>query len=108
MLIIKELHLDVTKRQVKEAFSLSKKIVVGEQDLAQSANYQRLVYKEFLEFVCRVAVIMFEETEMEEIPLSKKVEHILEQMIQHCLGQELTLKKQVTVIEEFSDSDNEY
>ena len=89
-LVKTDTKLDIKKQDIKQAFGLSKKIVVNEQDLAQSINYTRLSYKEFQEFICRVAVLMFAETEMEDIPLFKKAEHVLEQLL-FTVG--LTLKK---------------
>ena len=38
-------------------------------------------YNEFLEFIARIADIWFEGTEMEEIPLYRKVEYFLERLL---------------------------
>ena len=46
-LVKTDTKLDIKKPDIKQAFGLSKKIVVNEQDLAQSINYTRLSYKEF-------------------------------------------------------------
>ena len=55
------------KSEINEVFALSKKAVAKEQDDVQQANYHRLSFEEFLEFIGRMSVHYFEETEMEDI-----------------------------------------
>ena len=39
-------------------------------------------YVEFLEAICRVAVVKFQESEMEELPLSNKVEYVIDDILE--------------------------
>ena len=60
---------------------------------------------EFLEFCSRVAERWFEDTEMNELEMSKKVEYFLENLLGQ-VGVKVTYQEKA--IEEFSDSDEDY
>ena len=56
--------------------------------------------------LARVAMLMFEGSEMEEEKLSWKLEHVLEVLFGSLLHKKVT-RNQI-IIEEFSDSDDDY
>ena len=63
------------------------------------------MFLEFLEFIGRVSEKWLEETEMSDLPLYSKIEHFLGIMVPLV---DATLLRQEVVIEEFSDSDDDY
>ena len=64
-----------------------------------------VTYVEFLELLARIAELSFRDTEMEEISLGEKLEYILEDLLP-LVG--ATRTKQKIIIDEFSESDDEY
>ena len=68
--------------------------------------YTRLTYVEFLEFIARCSEKWMEETEMAEIDLKRKIEYFLENLFSNTLGVKLTYQERV--VDEFSDSDDDY
>lgn len=75
------MQLDIPKKKIREAFALSKTIVVNEQNLKDQALYNKISYLEFLEFICRISDVWLEATEMEELPRYRKIEYFLEIML---------------------------
>ena len=68
-------------------------------------SYYRMVYVEFLEFLARVAECYFAGSEMEDLELANKIEYLLDEILP-LVNAKLT--KQETIIEEFSESDDDY
>ena len=68
---------------------MSKNIVVNEQELNQRASYHKINYTEFLEFMARCSEKWFEETEMAELPLKRKIEYFLENLFGKMMGEPL-------------------
>ena len=62
---------------------------------------------DFLEILARVSVCMFEDSEMEEESLQWKLEHILVELFSSMKGNHKIIKNQI-IIEDFSDSDDDY
>lgn len=62
---------------------------------------------DFLEILARVSVSMFQDSEMEEESLKWKLEHVLEELFSSMNGNHQIIKNQI-IIEEFSDSDDDY
>jgi hypothetical protein len=58
-----------------------------------------------LEFLARVAELYFEGSEMEELELYQKIEYLLDELLPLVDAKRV---KQVTVIQEFSESDDDY
>ena len=82
-LIIQEMNMtveDVTRSEIKAAFAASKKVQINEIDHNSVAIYDKLTYVEFLEFIARMAEFWFEDTEMDDYPLYRKIEYFLERM----------------------------
>lgn len=55
--------------------------VVAELEPEGMLQYRRLTIPEFLEVIARVAELSFKDSEMEEIPLYQKVEHVLDDIL---------------------------
>ena len=68
-------------RTIMLAFSLSKRDVVVEFDKESLIKYNSLTYLEFLEFLTRIAELYFEGSEMEELDLHVKLEHLLDELL---------------------------
>ena len=64
-----------------------------------------VTYVEFLELIARCAELYFRDSEMEDLLLSEKVEYVLDDLLPIVGG---SRTKQKMVIEEFSDSDDDY
>ena len=105
VLVRNDMGLDITKRTIQECFAMSKQIVVNEQDRRDYAAYERMNYLEFLEFIARISENWFLETELENLPLPNKIEEFLEQML---VLVDAKLVRQEIIIEQFSDSDEDY
>ena len=81
---------------------MSKRLVVNEQDSNQRTTYHKIIYTEFLEFIARCSDKWFEETEMAELPLARKILYFLEGLLA-TIGAKVFFQE--TSIDEFSDSD---
>ena len=65
----------------------------------------RLNFYEFLEFFCRAANMHFLNSEMEGLPLSEKIGHLMDEVFAKCLECERVKNDEV---EMQSESDDEY
>ena len=84
---------------------MSKQTVANELDEKEMKEYFKLYFIEFLEFIARLADMHFEESEMADLPLEDKLAFLLQDLlplVQH------SYKKNQILIEEFSDSDDDY
>ena len=63
-----------------------------------------MTFVEFLEFIGRLAVVKFLETEMEELSLSQKIAYILDDLFAVIGAQ----RNEVFIEEEVSESDSDY
>ena len=90
---------------MKAAFAMSKMTVIEESNAEAAASYHRMVYVEFLEFLARIAELYFADSEMEDLELHVKLEYLLDELLPMVNAKRV---KQTTVIEEFSESDDDY
>ena len=97
--------LRVSRYLIREAYALSKMTVLAEHDAKAELAYKKLQYVEFLEFLARIADLFFEGSEMEGLELHEKIEHILDEILPLVGAKRV---KQKIVIEEFSESDDDY
>jgi len=97
--------LALTRGMIRQAFSLCKMTIVNELDKKSAVTYGGVTQVEFLELIARVAELYFRGSEYEELMLSEKVEYILDDLLPLVTAKRT---KQRIVIEEFSDSDDEY
>ena len=79
--------------------------MINELDEKQAQNYRRLTFNEFLEFLARLVTLHFEESELGELPLDEKLEYIISDLLPLV---NFDFKYVRMVVEEFSDSDDEY
>lgn len=70
----------LSKRQIRQCFGESKMTVINEQDKDAAHKYNKLVYVEFLEFIARLAMTLFDGTELEEKELHEKIELVLDEI----------------------------
>ena len=64
-----------------------------------------VTHVEFLELLARIAELYFRDSEMEDLQLSEKIEYILDDLLPLV---EMSRTKQKIMIEEFSESDDDY
>ena len=64
-----------------------------------------VTHVEFLELLARIAELYFRDSEMEDLQLSEKIEYILDDLLPLV---DMTRTKQKIMIEEFSESDDDY
>jgi len=100
-----DVDLKLPLKIINEAFGMSQCTIVNEFDKTALTEYNKLSYLEFLEFLARVAELYFEGSEMEELELHTKLEHLLDEILPLVNAKRV---KQSTVIEEFSESDDDY
>ena len=79
--------------------------VINELDKKSQVTYIQITYVEFLEFIARIAEITFKGSELEHLELHKKIGHILDDLL---VVVDCEKVEQKIVIEEFSESDDEY
>ena len=65
---------------IKKAFAMCKMTVVNESDSEAIKQYSNISKVEFLEFIARIADLFFKESEMEDLTLYEKIEHILDEV----------------------------
>ena len=73
--ILTQCAIPHSEMQLIHIFSASKMILVN--DLSGNAAYSRMVYVEFIECLCRLALKVFNISEMDELPMAQKLKHIL-------------------------------
>ena len=79
--------------------------VVEESNKEAVLTYNKLIYVEFLEFLGRIAELYFSGSEMEGLELWQKLEYLLDEILPIIDAKRV---KQVSIIEEYSDSDEDY
>ena len=90
---------------MREAYALCKMTVINEHAASANHSYMRMEYVEFLEFIARCADLYFLGSEMEGLELHEKCEFVLDELLP-IVGQRRI--KQKIIIEEFSESDDDY
>ena len=79
--------------------------VVNELDKKSQVTYIQITYVEFLEFLARIAELVFADTEMFDLMLSEKIGLMLDDLLTVVDCERV---KQKIIIEEFSESDDDY
>ncbi len=105
-MFIKDTNLAISREMIRAAYAMSKSTVIMESDKRAFSNYQQGQYFEFLEMIARVAVAFFKDTEMESSNLDWKLNHILKELLDQIIHEELIVN--TYQIAEFSDSDDDY
>ena len=84
---------------------MSKTTIPNEFDRDSLQEYNKLNFLEFMEFLVRIADLYFEDSEMVELELHEKFEYLLDEILPLVKAKRI---KQEIIIEEFSDSDDDY
>ena len=105
LMFTKDCRLKIPIRTIRQAHALSKMTVINEIDKNSELQYLKLEYVEFLEFIARLGDIHFQGSELENLDLHEKIEHILDEILPIIGAQR---KKQRITIDEFSQSDDDY
>ena len=98
-------QLNMNRFIIREAFALSKMPVNQEHDSKALPKYKKLLYVEFLEFLARVSDLFFAGSEMESLELHEKIEYVLDEILPIVNYKRV---KQEIIIDEFSESDEDY
>jgi len=93
--------LGVSEDQVKWSFGMSKMTVHDE--IKDNSKYTKMQFVEFLEFIGRLAHIKFKQNV--DMKLEQKIEIVLDNVF---AGFGLELKEPNFVVEEHSESDDDY
>ena len=97
--------LKLTRATIRQAFALCKMSVVNELDKKSQVTYIQITYVEFLEFLARISELVFADTEMVDLMLSEKIGLMLDDLLTVVDCERV---KQKIIIEEFSESDDDY
>ena len=103
--MINDSLFDISTETIHYAYAMSKMTVVLEADLKQRGAYKKMNFVEFIEFVARLATLIFKDSELEDIPLCEKLEYFFTDIFMIV---DKKYEKNVTVVHEFSDSDDDY
>mmetsp|Transcript_10005 Transcript_10005/g.13607 ORF Transcript_10005/g.13607 Transcript_10005/m.13607 type:complete len:101 (+) Transcript_10005:556-858(+) len=68
-MVLKDSKLVLSRPQLVEAFGQCKQTIVKETEPKSFDSYHNLLFVEFLEFMSRIAVIFFRDSELAEEPL---------------------------------------
>jgi hypothetical protein len=74
-----EADVDIGEREATIAFALSKMTVPDEN--GEMFKYDDIQFVEFLEMVGRAADLKFKDSEQEELPLHKKIEFVIDDLL---------------------------
>ena len=72
---------NLTPKQVLRAFALSKQTVGNETDEKQVKQYSKLNEAEFTEFIARMTIVIFQDSELSDISLEEKLEYVLRNLL---------------------------
>ena len=103
-MIIDDAAIDIDKNDVKIAFQLSKQTVIKDADEKGMITLSRMVVCEFYEFIGRIAVLKFNNSEMAEISLADKICSVLDDLFVIINK----TRKAIGVEEDVSASDEDY
>ena len=103
-LMIRDSALNVIEKDAIFCYGMCKMTVINEFEDSQT-KYKRLQFVEFLEMLGRIAELKYRGTDLERVPLAKKLETVLEEALA-IVGYE---RKEVNiVVNDVSESDDEY
>lgn len=104
-LFMKKTELNLQERELIYSFGMSKMTIINENSEEGDRLYNRLLFVEFLEAIARVAEEHFHDSELKNLELHHKIEHILDELFAY-FGK----TRSTTGIEEeeITDSDSDY
>jgi len=102
--MIEDAGIDLDRQEVKAAFAMSKQTVIKDSDEKGQLILSRMVHCEFYEFIGRIAMMLFDKSEMHEISLRDKICNVLDDLFA-AIGQ---TRKEVSHEVDMSESDEDY
>lgn len=102
-LMMRDTDLALIEKDATYCYGMCKMSVIQESDSAW--QYKQLKFVELLELIGRIAVMKFKDSEIESLPLAKKIEYILDIMLRLV---EIQRKDVNIVVNEQSESDDDY
>jgi len=103
-LMMKDSRLFMLEKEASYCYGMCKMTVALESE-ESSVKYRRLVFVEFLELVGRIADLKCKGTELERLPLAKKIEFVLDDLFELVNFQRRDVN---IIIDDQSESDDEY
>ncbi len=91
--------------QVRFAYGMSKMTIVDEMRNPETRGYNQLEFVEFLECICRLAILKFKGSDLETMELPEKVDYFLEDILDAV---QIEKKKPQIQNVEVSESDEDY
>lgn len=79
--LVEDSVFNLTPEQVLRAFALSKQTVSNETDEKQVKQYSKLNEAEFTEFIARMTIVIFQDSELSDISLEEKLEYVLRNLL---------------------------
>ena len=79
--LVEDSVFNLTPEQVLRVFALSKQTVSNETDEKQVKQYSRMNEVEFIEFIARMTLIVFQDSELSDISLEEKLEYVLRNLL---------------------------
>ena len=79
--LVEDSVFNLTPEQVLRVFALSKQTVSNETDDKQVKSYARLIEVEFIEFIARMTLVVFNDSELSDISLEEKLEYVLRNLL---------------------------
>ena len=79
--LVEDSVFNLTPEQVLRVFALSKQTVSNETDDKQVKQYSRMNEVEFIEFIARMTLIVFQDSELSDISLEEKLEYVLRNLL---------------------------
>ena len=102
-LLVAKCDMGLNDRDALYCYGMSKMTIIDENN--DHRRYETINFVEFLEMVCRAADTKFKGSELEGIPLAKKVEHILDDLFTPYNFRRRGVRVEIT---EETDSDSDY
>ena len=73
-------EISVTLSQISLVFGMSKQTVVKDNETLGKMQLVRLTDAEFMEFIGRITAVIFNKTQMAELPLDQKLNYIMDDL----------------------------
>ena len=95
----------IKEAMVRFAWGMSKMTVQEEMRQTETRGYKQLEFVEFLELICRLAILKFKGSDLESMELPEKVDYFLEDVLAI-----VSIDKKKPLIDnlEVSESDEDY
>lgn len=103
-LMIRDTKLGLIEKDAIFCYGVSKMTVTIESE-GSSDKYKRLQFVELLELIGRIADLKYKHSDIDRLPLAKKIEFVIEDVLALI---EIKRKDVNIVVDDQSESDDEY